>query len=134
MVLDARRRLDPDAIGAVHGAVRAGGLLVLRAPEGGWEGRFAARATRLLAGPHGERPPTSPPPDGIDQAEAVARLDAMIAGDAPEPVVLVADRGRGKSAALGMAAGRALSEGLDVRVVAPRDVSSRTRPSAEGTG
>jgi len=56
-----------------------------------------------------------------DQQTAVAALEHMIHGHRRRPVVLVADRGRGKSAALGIAAARLLREGLKrIVVTAPR--------------
>ncbi len=56
-----------------------------------------------------------------DQQTAVAALEHVIHGHRRRPVVLVADRGRGKSAALGIAAARLLREGLKCIVVtAPR--------------
>jgi tRNA(Met) cytidine acetyltransferase len=125
IVLDLRRRFDPDALGLAHGAVRAGGALVLRlrrdAPS-----RLEARVARLLSAsddaPVAEGWPEKPAPahETADQARAVEALVAMLGAARPAPVVLVADRGRGKSAALGLAAAQALARGLDVRVVAPR--------------
>jgi tRNA(Met) cytidine acetyltransferase len=52
-----------------------------------------------------------------DQAEAVDALLDMAVAARPRPVVLISDRGRGKSSALGLAAGRVLANDLAVEVV-----------------
>jgi len=60
-------------------------------------------------------------PTTADQAEAVRLIQALSKGRARRPLVLTADRGRGKSAALGIAAARLIAEqGLQIMVTAPR--------------
>ena len=61
----------------------------------------------------------------IDQQQAVAAIEHVVHGHRRRPAVLVADRGRGKSAALGIAAARLLQTGsekvpLHIVVTAPR--------------
>ncbi|AZV32295.1 GNAT family N-acetyltransferase [Cobetia sp. ICG0124] len=101
--------------------------------------RYLARLARRLQAdasvlhwPQGEPLPTLPPageaatrvgevtdPDCLtsDQAEVVAALAALRPN---QPVVISADRGRGKSAALGIAAARCLAAGESVWLTAPR--------------
>jgi tRNA(Met) cytidine acetyltransferase len=160
LVFDAHSGFDPDAFGAVSGALRAGGLLLLLCPPldrwpdfadpdyrrmvpETWEGeplkgRFLRRLVRvlktgtacLLVEP--DRPlPTAPVHAGEqspatagstpDQEQAVAALVQVARGHRHRPLVLVSDRGRGKSAALGMAGARLLPEGWKrILVTAPR--------------
>lgn len=117
VVLDLHASLDADLLGQAHGMVWGGGALVLRAPVGDppaqalavepyGPGDVGARFwRRLLArfppgGPPGPRPPVA----GTDEQRAVvARLAALLGGERPVVAVLLADRGRGKSAALGLA-------------------------------
>lgn len=75
-----------------------------------------------------------------DQADAVAALIHVVSGQRRRPVVLTADRGRGKSAALGIAAAELLKQGLRrIIVTAPRpdaalavfDHAGRHLPGAE---
>lgn len=54
-----------------------------------------------------------------DQRLAIDRVVAVGQGRRRRPLVITADRGRGKSAALGMAAARLLAEGRSVVVTAP---------------
>lgn len=103
---------------------------------------YIRRLTRLLDEQHplwtvseGKPLPAVPPPAkpagspqlvaapcrSSDQAEAVERILHVARGRPRRPLVLRSHRGRGKSSALGIAAARALEEGLgDVLVTAPR--------------
>ncbi|WP_456269261.1 GNAT family N-acetyltransferase [Kushneria sp. AK178] len=163
VVLDAFNGFDPDAVGALAGTVRAGGLLILLTPDHWGEtpdpdyarladhplewpaltSRYLARLSRLLVADRavarwvdGERlrlpetvidAPVEPAPveddDCLspDQARAVTAMTRL---RRRRPLVLTADRGRGKSAALGIGAARRLMQG-DTRILitAPRAAS-----------
>ncbi|WP_201246682.1 tRNA(Met) cytidine acetyltransferase TmcA [Halochromatium salexigens] len=69
-----------------------------------------------------QRPTLDPTrPATPDQAQAVAAIRALVSARARRPLVLTADRGRGKSAALGIAAGEAiLQHRARIIVTAPR--------------
>ena len=100
-------------------------------------GRFLGRLARVLR-EHGvavhtpERPPPGTltlviPPDGDrttpDQQRAVQAVLRLARGRARRPLVLTAHRGRGKSAALGMAAAELASKGNPrILVTAPRRI------------
>ncbi|MGM0677346.1 tRNA(Met) cytidine acetyltransferase TmcA [Ectothiorhodospira marina] len=130
LILDATAGLHPDALGAATGAVRGGGVVLLILPrEQAQASRFGQRCLRVLEAwglvplnpSHGcvttpDLPlplpvsvgmPRIPDEDGClttDQRQAVQALEHLARGRARRPLVLTADRGRGKSAALGMAA------------------------------
>ena len=62
-----------------------------------------------------------------DQAAAVAAVERVAHGHARRPLVLTADRGRGKSTVLGIAAARLLMAGLPrITVVAPHRAAAAT--------
>lgn len=61
-----------------------------------------------------------------EQAQAVALVHKVVRGHRRRPLVLTADRGRGKSAALGIAAGQLLNEGIEKMIV-----TAPARASAE---
>lgn len=125
VVLDLRPGLDADVLGQVQGFVRGGGALVLRVPEdlrappcaalavnpfspGDVGDRFWRRLVSHLPAPS-DAPVVLGPADRAEggsgeQAAVVGRLSEVLRGPAGGMAVLLSDRGRGKSAALGLAA------------------------------
>jgi tRNA(Met) C34 N-acetyltransferase TmcA len=123
-----------DALAALMGTLVGGGLLVtlhtgaLDTPMGhrfrGMAHVFGAHCTPAdLVDRVRTIPPVCHRPIGHplnqDQAQALAALLASGRGHRRRPVVLLADRGRGKTSALALAAGRWVAEGLSVTVMAP---------------
>lgn len=127
VVLDMHRGLDPDVLGRCHGFVRGGGVLVLRMPVSGVPPLFGLAAfpygaqdvTRrfwrrfeLVLSSHRARHPAPCAPIDVpshapratpEQDEVVQALSQLVCSETPSVAVLLADRGRGKSAALGRA-------------------------------
>jgi tRNA(Met) cytidine acetyltransferase len=123
VVLDAHAGLDADALGQAHGLVFGGGALILRlGPAPSSDARlavfphsiadvglrFATHVERVLSDhataipdslSAGDRTTTGTP----GQAELVAHLIDRWTGSSPSRVAIIADRGRGKSSALGLA-------------------------------
>lgn len=124
VVLDGFEGLDADLLGLVHGLVIGGGALVLCLPEQAPRSpglavypytvrdvgtRFFERferfvATSAAASTRAEplSRPTFVPGSTEEQRAVVARLGELFASPKPVRVALVADRGRGKSSALGL--------------------------------
>lgn len=124
VILDLHTRVDADVIGQCQGFIRGGGALILRLSPDGLPGhdprlaahpftpddvtdRFARRVEATLPDPPtpiAPLPPTDHATGGTpEQAELVAALRLMLAEQAPQAAVVIADRGRGKSSALGLA-------------------------------
>jgi len=135
LVFDALDDLDPDALAVAAGLVRGGGRFLLLTPElERWgrqpKSRFLQRLTRLCA----QQPPARTPPeteatDGFtsEQEQVIQALRGTAKGHRNRPLVVIADRGRGKSSAFGVGAARLLAEGVeDILVTAPRLDAVRT--------
>jgi tRNA(Met) cytidine acetyltransferase len=127
VVLELHDQFDANLLGQSHGLVRGGGGLVLRlppegeSPDGLREGlvvhpyepkdvgtRFWRRLPdKLAACESTDADPLSPPDREVagtdDQARVVDRLVDNWRSDSPTRTVVTADRGRGKSSALGLA-------------------------------
>jgi len=137
VVLDLHGGLDPDALGRAHGLIWGGGGLVLRMPPEGVvpdeprlivkpytaadvTPRLWRRFERLLARAEVTAAPLdafSPGARGTDaQAALVERIGARFSGEEATVDVVIADRGRGKSSALGLALAR--TRGLRLAVTA----------------
>lgn len=148
VVLDATRELDVDALGIAHGAVRAGGALVVclsERDEGNarlaiepfaaadvgrrFRARFFARLEALgipVLHPDSPLPMLAPvciEAATADQDACVRALVERLRRDGAAPVVVTAHRGRGKSAALGLAARELVALGRSVAVTGPSEAS-----------
>jgi tRNA(Met) cytidine acetyltransferase len=126
-VLDLHSGFDPDVLGQVHGVIWGGGRLILRLPPAGAPPPRAAslavfpygvadvgdrtwnRLERWLAAhpavtePHEVRALTFQPRATPQQDQLVEQLQRSLGSGDPAVHVLTADRGRGKSAAVGRA-------------------------------
>ena len=136
-VLDLHAGLDADAIARAEGLVRRGGELVLRMSERpvaradlAVSGRALeevgtralARFERTLAAATSTAPlapvaPSTPVASTEEQSALVLRLVPSLLDPTPRLVTLVADRGRGKSAALGRALRAAIDAAPDTKCV-----------------
>ena len=127
VVLDLHDDLNPDTVGQAHGFVWGGGALILRLPPAGdmpervrerltvfphgpeeVGGRFLQRFDRLLdantGNLSGPLPPAHHAVEGsAEQRALITDLVGWLNSGAPSLTVILADRGRGKSAAIGRA-------------------------------
>ncbi|MCF6217139.1 MAG: GNAT family N-acetyltransferase [Gammaproteobacteria bacterium] len=156
LVYDAHDTLDADAFAAAAGAICGGGVLLLLTPcfsawaERGGDnksaGHFIQYFIRQLRGAEGVLlaaqgdvlPPLPPEPAQAaqpvaehpyltnDQQRAVQAIHRLLQGHRRRPLVITADRGRGKSGALGLAAAQLLQQGVKrILVTAPSREAAR---------
>lgn len=141
LVFDALDSFDADAFAAAAGLVKGGGLFLLLTPPladwGGFAGisespglsTFNQRLSRFCRKYQQDgilMAQTASLPKEKEfitsgQRDVIAALQQVAHGHRKRPLVVTADRGRGKSAAFGMGAAKLLAEGTqDILVTAPR--------------
>lgn len=136
VVLDAHAGVDADLLGQVHGLIQGGGALILRLPPIGaaWPNlarlaaypyptaavgrRFVDHIDQVLAQSAIPTPDTLEPGDRTttgtaEQAAVVSGLLRVWSRGEASRSVIIADRGRGKSSALGLALARANNDSND---------------------
>ncbi|MEM7193784.1 MAG: GNAT family N-acetyltransferase [Pseudomonadota bacterium] len=146
-VLDCRRRFATDAFGVVSGCIVPGGGLALVLSDHAGQKPFLQRAHRILNSTglthawevsssrfqdsvfQPERDPETLLSESIyatnDQAKAVETVERCALGQRRKPAVLLSDRGRGKSAALGIAATNLAKAGLkSIKVCTRQDAAA----------
>ena len=147
VVFDANKDLDPDSFAAISGIVIGGGLFFLLMPVvDKWNTIYASpfgqRLIKSINTTHElilikesdeifNVSPNEPEIDSSqnfvspfltsDQQSAVEAIETEVKNDTNTPVVLISNRGRGKSAALGLVAARLLKSGIrNIAITAPR--------------
>lgn len=125
-----------NAFGAITGTIRGGGYLLLLLPENTEKSLFLTRFKQQLSKyrvdyiqaaeqhpPHLSKPPKrtlTTPYASKCQQQAVAAICTVAQGRRKRPCLLTADRGRGKSAALGLAVAELTEQGVnDIIICAP---------------
>lgn len=133
VVFDATEKFEANALGVISGTVVGGGLLVLLVPTKATSDypnvRFLRRLQRILR-QHNIPIYSADNPDiplplikararrnstltlNEEQTKVVKAVTKVVKGHRKRPLVLTADRGRGKSTALGVAAQSLLESGL----------------------
>lgn len=140
LVYDCREGFDASSFSAALGALKGGGLLVVIAEPESMKENYAQKwlcqslSSLISLKQHSELPPLPKlAPYALDselglsklsipsqQAQAIEGICRVVEGHRKRPFVLTADRGRGKSSALGMAVAKLMCKReLDVIVTAP---------------
>lgn len=147
VIFDANEKFNPDSFAAITGIVIGGGLFILlMPPQEQWKEKyFSSFGQRLinsiksstafnLIKQDDENIVVAPATNQMikkqecespfltfDQQHAVESIEKEVHNSIKLPVVLISDRGRGKSAALGIAAARLLKAGIKkIAITAPR--------------
>jgi tRNA(Met) cytidine acetyltransferase len=138
VIFDALDDFNPDSFGAIVGTIKAGGALIIfmvnALPDSLWLKRFHQIAIDYstsqqiiqiikqgdnlpsLTIPESRIESTEYHPTG-DQQEALEGILNVVHGHRRRPLVLSSDRGRGKSAVLGMAAATLIKQGKTTIIV-----------------
>ncbi len=138
LFLDCSQAWDPEAFCAIAGAVKGGCLLVIYIGEHqegfSQQGRFEHRLASYLAPLHWDRLSFSNnkhtdhsfilPTAG--QKKVIRAVEKVMTGHRRRPLIIVSNRGRGKSSSLGLAAGNILKSNKRKIIV--------TAPSIANTG
>ncbi|MDT8311730.1 MAG: tRNA(Met) cytidine acetyltransferase TmcA domain-containing protein, partial [Methylophaga sp.] len=139
LVFDASEFCRPDALAAALGTLRGGGLFFMLLPENTdslWLRRFIClaenfakqTASAIFWQSGSDWPsidwPTRPKYSGFsltdDQQNALLAIQKVALGHRRRPLLITADRGRGKSTVLGMAAADLVSHGkTQILITAP---------------
>lgn len=123
LIIDCRQQFDANSFSAACGSLCGGGLLLILPPsysqQSAWHQWFSSRLEQLIPllpnhavtqtdslfavdGNHGHR--------FEQQNLAVEAIQRVVTGHRKRPLLLTADRGRGKSSALGIASGELMSQ------------------------
>ena len=142
VVFDGLTELSADSLGIMIGTIRAGGVFILLLPSSQQESLWAKRFNAILAHYSAdnslfytvrqfENLPELESPTGqtkdyqtVDQAQAITSIIHVVEGHRRRPLVISADRGRGKSAALGIAAAQLVLKGKQRILVTAPSVST----------
>ncbi|GLR06836.1 tRNA(Met) cytidine acetyltransferase TmcA [Vibrio hyugaensis] len=131
LLFDARKEFDANSFTSALGALVGGGLLIVVAnkKQDADEAELWLQTQWQQLTVIEENLPLPPLPDFIqaekahqysEQTEAVSFIEKVVTGHRKRPLVLTADRGRGKTSALGIACAQLLSQkSLRILVTAP---------------
>jgi len=146
VIFDANDDINADSLAAISGTVVGSGIFFLLMPnENAWDKYYikpfgkrfidSIRAEeyfhilnegfedkiRITRFPSAEKEAIEKPFLTIDQKESVEIIEKNILSNSVSPIVLLSDRGRGKSASIGIVISKILqSESINIAITAPR--------------
>lgn len=139
LVVDCRKQFDANSFSAACGALCGGGMLLLLVSEQAantpWELWLTGQFEQLIqmGGDGITHQPVWPPlPTNAtarfaQQQQAVEHVHHVVTGHRKRPLLLTADRGRGKSSALGIASGQ-LMKTRKMRILLTAPTSAAVEP------